>query len=79
MVQVLKDGMVHLAAAAHDLEFETLNQQFPRPLDESTGSGSAMLSKQVLQLAPVLGNPAAPPATQQFARELGFNSVIFTP
>src|SRR5262245_44718239 len=79
MVQVLKDGKAHLAAAAHELEFETLNQQFPRPLDESTGSGLAMLSKQVLQFAPVLGNPAAPPATQQFARELGFNVVIYAP
>jgi GAF domain-containing protein len=79
MVQVLKDGMAHLAAAAHELEFETLNQQFPRPLDGSTGSGLAMLSKQVLQFAPVLGNPAAPPATQQFARELGFNAVIYAP
>src|SRR5262249_29499076 len=77
MVQVLKHGKVHLAAAAHELEFETLNQQFPRPLDESTGSGLAMLSKQVLQFAPVLRNPAAPPATQQFARELGFNAVIY--
>src|SRR5262249_17940235 len=28
MVQVLKDGKAHLAAAAHELEFETLNQQF---------------------------------------------------
>src|SRR5262249_60183178 len=79
MVQVLKDGKAHLAAAAHELEFETLNQQFPRPLDESTGSGLAMLSKQVVQFAPVLGNPAAPPATQQFARELGFNAVIYAP
>jgi len=79
MVQVLKDGKAHLAAAASELEFETLNQQFPRPLDGSTGSGLAMLSKQVLQFAPVLGNPAAPPATQQFARDLGFNAVIYAP
>ena len=79
MVQVLKNGVAHLAAAAYDLEFEILNQQFPRPLDESTGAGRAMLWKQVLQYAPVLGNPAAPPATKQFARELGFNAVIFAP
>src|SRR5262249_59530131 len=58
---------------------ETLNTQSPRPLDESTGSGLAMLSKQVLQFAPVLGNPAAPPATQQFAQDLGFNAVIYAP
>src|SRR5262245_30922305 len=79
MVQVLKDGMAHLAAAAQDAEFDTLNRQFPRPVDGSTGSGRAMLSKQVLQLAPVLDNPAAPPATQQFSRDLGFNSAIFAP
>jgi signal transduction histidine kinase len=79
MVQVLNDGMAHLAAAAHELEFETLNQQFPRPLDGSTGSGRAMLSKQVLQFAPVLGNPDAPPLTQRFSRELGINSIIFAP
>ena len=38
-----------------------------------------MMSKQVLQFTPVLGNPAAPPVTQQFARDLDFNSVIFAP
>jgi signal transduction histidine kinase len=79
MVQVLKDGIVSLPAAAHDLEFETLNKQFPRPLDGTWGAGQAMLSKQVLQLAPVLGNPDAPYATKQFARELGFDAVIFAP
>jgi two-component system, NtrC family, sensor kinase len=79
MVQVLKDGIVSVPAAAHDLEFETLNKQFPRPLDETWGAGRAMLSKQVLQFAPVLGNPDAPFATQQFARELGFDGVIFAP
>ena len=78
VVQVLKDGMIHLAAAVQG-EFEKLSQYFPRPLDENTGGGRAMMSKQVLQFAPVLGNPAAPPATQQFARDLDFNSVIYAP
>ena len=78
VVQVLKDGMIYLAAAVRG-EFEKLSQYFPRPLDENTGGGRAMMSKQVLQFAPVLGNPAAPPATQQFARDLDFNSVIFAP
>src|SRR5262245_47137487 len=79
MVQVLKDGMVHLVGAGDEAEFETLRQQFPRPLDESTGTGRAMVSKQVVQFAPALTDPATPPATRQFARELGFNSVIFAP
>ena len=79
MVQILKDGMVHLAAAGHEQEFEKLVAQFPRPLDESTGSGGVMLSKQAVQFAPVAGNPAVPVVTQQFARELGFNAVIYAP
>ena len=78
-VLVLKDGMIHLAAASDAQELEILKQHFPRPLDESSGAGSTILSKQVLQFAPVLGNPAAPHGTQQFARELGFNAVIYAP
>jgi GAF domain-containing protein/CheY-like chemotaxis protein len=78
-LQILKDGVVHLAATAHDREFETLSRQFPRPLDELTGGGRAMSSKQVLQFVPVIGNPSAPPATQEFARDLGFNAAIYAP
>src|SRR5262245_13465760 len=79
IVTVLKDGMIHLAAAAQPEEFEKMSQYFPRPLDENTGGGRAMMSKQVLQFTPVLGNPAAPPGTQQFARDIDFNSVIYAP
>ena len=78
IVTVLTDGMIHLAAAVQG-EFEKLSPYFPQPLDENTGIGRAMMSKQVLQFTPVLGNPAAPPVTQQFARDLDFNSVIFAP
>ena len=78
IVTVLTDGMIYLAAAVQG-EFEKLSPYFPRPLDENTGIGRAMMSKQVLQFTPVLGNPAAPPVTQQFARDLDFNSVIFAP
>ena len=79
VVQVLKDGMIHLAAAGHHGEFERLSKHFPQPMNENTGGGRAMLSKQVRQYVPVLDNPEAPPATQLFARELGFNSAIFAP
>src|SRR6516164_3304263 len=79
VVQILKDGMVHLAAAGSEREFKLLRKHFPQPVDENTGGGRAMLSKQVLHYVPVLGNSTAPPATQQFARDLDFNSVIFAP
>ena len=79
VVLVLKDGMVHLAAAATETEFKRLSEHFPQAVNENTGTGRAIMTKQVLQFVPVLGNPAAPPATQQFARDLGFNSVIYAP
>jgi GAF domain-containing protein len=80
MVQLLHDGMTHLAAAGDRAEFETLTQQFPRPLDQSAGGGDiAMLSKQVVQFAPVLTDSTAPTTTRRLAQELGFNSVIFAP
>ena len=78
VVQVLKDGMVHLAAAGRE-EYEILAKRFPRALDDNTGGSRAIISKRVVQFVPVLGNPAAPAATQQFARHIGFNSAIFAP
>jgi two-component system, NtrC family, sensor kinase len=79
MVQLLHDGVVHLAAAGDEAEFEKLTPQFPRPLDQNAGGGVAMLSKQVVQFAPVLTDPTTPTTTRRLARELGFNSVIFAP
>jgi signal transduction histidine kinase len=80
MVQLLHDGMTHLAAAGDRAEFETLTQQFPRALDRNAGGGDiAMLSKQVVQFAPVLSDSTAPTTTRRLAQELGFNSVIFAP
>ena len=79
MVQLLRDGMVHLAAAGDEAEFETLTRQFPRPLDANSGGNLAMLSKQVVQFAPVLSDAQAPATTRRFAHELGFDSVIFAP
>jgi GAF domain-containing protein len=79
MVQLLSGKMVHVVAAAHEAEFKRLIEQYPRELDENTSSGRAIISKQIIQFAPVVGNPAVPPITQQFARDLDFNSVIFAP
>src|SRR6476646_5361575 len=79
MVLVLKDGIVHLEAAAHDVEFEILKKAYPQPLDDNSGGGRAMISKQVIQFAPISNDPAAPPLTKRMARELGFETAIFAP
>ena len=79
VVQLLQDGMVHMPVADGEPGFERLTDRYPRPLDNRTVGGRAMLSKQVVQCAPVLDNPETPEATVQFARDFGFNSVIFAP
>ena len=71
--------MVEMPAVDGDPGFEKLIDRYPRPLSDDTVGGLAMLSKHPIQYSPVLGNPATPATTQQFARDFGFNSVIFTP
>jgi GAF domain-containing protein len=80
IVQILQDdGTVHLAATGEGDEFDVLSKAFPRPLDDTTGAGRAMLTKKVVQFAPIIGDPDAPPSMQAFARQLGFNATIFAP
>jgi GAF domain-containing protein len=79
VVQLLHDGIVHMPAADGQPGFEKIAERYPRPIDDSTVGGRAMLSKRVVQFAPVIGNPDAPAAAQEFARDFGFNSVIFAP
>src|SRR5271154_4331301 len=79
VVQVLHDGIIHMPAADGQPGFERLVDRYPRPIDASTVGGQAMLTKQIVQFSPIRGNPEAPPGTQEFARDFGFNSVIFAP
>ncbi len=79
VLQLLHDASVEMPAVDGDPGFERLRERYPRPLDDTTIGGVSMLSKQVVQLAPVLDNPSAPAATVEFARDFGFNSVIFAP
>jgi hypothetical protein len=52
---------------------------YPLPLDDSTVTGHAMLSKQVVQFAPMRGNPATPAASVRFARNFTYNSMLSAP
>src|ERR1700730_3493847 len=69
-VQLLQDGMCHMAALDGELGYEKLAAHYPLPLNDSTVVGRAVLSKQVVQIAPILGNPATPPGSAQFARDV---------
>ncbi|HEY7457558.1 MAG TPA: adenylate/guanylate cyclase domain-containing protein [Xanthobacteraceae bacterium] len=78
LVEIVKDGRLHLGAATEE-EFDTVAGAFPRPLDEDSGGGLAIVTKKVLHFAPVRGNAAAPPLTQRMAKELDFDAAIFAP
>src|SRR5262249_26014711 len=79
IVQTLNGDMVELAALAGEAGFERLRARYPRALHGTSVGGIAMLEKRTVQIQPVLGNPAAPLSTQQNARQIGFNSVLFHP
>jgi len=78
-VQLLHDGMVEMPAAGGRPGFERIVERYPRPLDDTTVGGQAMLSKAVVQYSPVVGNPIVPPAAQQIARDSDYNSIIAAP
>jgi GAF domain-containing protein len=79
VVQLLKDRTIYMPAVDGTPGFERLIDRYPRPLDDTTGGGRAMLTKQVFQISPVQGNPAAPRTMQDFAREFDFEAAIFAP
>jgi signal transduction histidine kinase/GTP-sensing pleiotropic transcriptional regulator CodY len=79
VLQLLRDGVVEMPAVDGDAGFERLRDRYPRPLDDTTVGGRAMLSKQPIQVSPVIGNPATPSATVEFARDFGFDAVLFAP
>src|SRR5262245_65394598 len=48
-VQLVQDGMMHLAAFDGEPGFEDLAAHYPLPLDHSHVNGYAVLTKQVVQ------------------------------
>ncbi len=79
VVQTVRDGMVEVPAVGGVAGFENFVRHYPRPVDDTTAGGVAMLRKETVQYTPVLENPEAPTATRKFSQEFGFNSVIFAP
>ena len=60
-------------------EFDKIARNYPRPIDDQTIVSKAMRLRQVLQLAPIVGNPASPKRTEQIAREFDFGSIVAVP
>jgi two-component system, NtrC family, sensor kinase len=78
-VQLLHDGIVEMPAAGGEAGIEKIMGLYPRPLDDTTAGGQAMLSRQVVQFSPVVSNPLAPQGAQQIASKFDYNSIIAAP
>jgi GAF domain-containing protein len=78
-VGLLRDGMIEVVGLRGESGFEKLAERLPVPLDARTHVGKAMLAGRTLQIAPIVGNPEAPPFTEQSARDFGYNSQMSTP
>src|SRR5262249_28309452 len=78
-VGLLRDGMIEVVGLKGESGFEKLAERLPVPLDARTHVGKAMLVGRTLQIAPIVGNPEAPPMTEQSARDFGYNSQMSTP
>src|SRR3984893_14996410 len=69
-VQLLQDGMCHMAGLDGELGYEKLAAHYPLPLNDSTVVGRAILSKQVVQIEPMHSNHATPLGSSLIARHL---------
>ena len=79
IVALVRDGNIELAGIQGTPGFEKLAESYPLPLDQSTHVGQTILSGSVSQLVPIVGNPSAPPRTERFGRDFGYNSQIAAP
>ena len=79
IVALIRDGNIDLAGIQGVPGFEKLAESYPLPLDDSTHVGKTLLAGAVSQLVPIVGNPEAPPRTERFGRDFGFDSQIAAP
>jgi signal transduction histidine kinase/DNA-binding response OmpR family regulator len=74
-----QDGELRIAAYSGGGAFDKIVEYYPRPLDEQTMVGAAILRRKIHQVAPILGNPSAPSATVDYARQFGWGSIVAVP
>jgi len=79
-VFMLRGGRLDLASLKGEAHFENhFRGMFPQPLDSHTLTGKVLLSGQVGQLTPIIGNPEASHESVELARRFDYNSMIIAP
>jgi two-component system, NtrC family, sensor kinase len=79
IITLLRGDVIEIAAFVGDPGFEKFAARFPVPLNEHSLAGKTILAGRAIILAPIIGNPDAPPLAAQSAREFGFNSQLSAP
>jgi len=79
VLQLLRDGVIQMPAVDGEPGFERIREYYPRPLDASTAGGQAMLERRVVHYAGLRDDPATPSGLRDYARDFGFDSVLFAP
>ena len=84
---LLKGEQLDLVAVNGDARFEGRSREagerfrasFPQPVDSDSFTGKALRAKKVMQLSPIIGNPAASPRAVALAKTFGYNSIVIAP
>ena len=79
VVRIIREGRLELVAFDGEPRFERIAQAQATTLDEGSVAGEAVLSKRIVQYAPVQGNPAAPERARKRASSFGFDAIITAP
>ncbi len=79
-VQLLVDGQIHMVALQGEKGFERILSDFPRPIDDKTVTGRAMLSGRVVQVTGISTGANVPEVTRRQARTFGgYEAIIGAP
>ena len=73
-----EDGLIRLGAY-HGPGRETLEKVFPTPVNEETGTGTAIVRRDIVHFPDVEGGEGVPATTRRACKALGIKSIIFAP
>ena len=78
-VHLVRDGKLEIAAVGGESTVERLRRTYPRPIDERSLSGRVVLTRQVVQQAPIINAMNTPEVSREDARAIGYDSIILAP
>jgi signal transduction histidine kinase len=78
-INVVGDDGLNRLVGYHGPGREEIEQTFPAPVDESTGTGVAILRRDIVQLPDIDHGSGVPPVTRQRCQAMGIKAVAIAP